>query len=169
MAKAKKVYVRRYVPGKKPSKAKAKAALLEIWAEYERRLKTTWHDGPYSHSKNEHAKYFLRREVYTLGLAITAEGTSGWSTAELVREMRGSVSRPDKLGGVFHDLLMCVYEDDSQVSRRERSNYAHELEYARRHKVPPELLCGFLLQSGGHGEVSKKLRDNYVEPAFTDV
>ena len=169
MAKKREAYVRRYAQRGKLTKRLTSEALDAIWAEFEGRLKTSWHTGPYSQSKNEQAKYFLRREIYALGLAILDASPTGWSTADLVRKIRLSVSRPDKLGNVFHDLLMCVYDDDSQVSRRERSNYALEMEYARRHEVRPELLCGFILQSGGHGEISRKLRANYVEPAFREA
>ena len=116
--------------------------------------------------KNEAAKYFLRREIYALGLRIYANASRSWSTADLVAQVRARINRPDKVDDVFHDLLMSVYDDDSQIDRRERWQYAQELEYARRHHVPPELLCGFLLQSGRQSEVRKKLKEGYIEPAF---
>lgn len=45
---------------------------------------------------------------------------------------------------------------------------AKELEYALRHSVPPEFLCGFLYQSGGRKTLLKKLEAGYKEPAFRD-
>lgn len=43
---------------------------------------------------------------------------------------------------------------------------AMELEYARRHEVPPCLLCGFLYQSTDRRKIGERLYKDFIEPAF---
>lgn len=142
--------------------------MAAIWSEYTRRLTTSSHAEPYSRTKSENAKYFLAREVYALGMHIYAYPPKGWTTKDILTKVRSHLNRPEKTGDVFHDLLMSVFEDDMQLDRRERWQVAQELEYARRHNIPAELVCGFLLQSGPRSEVPRKLKDDYREPAFRD-
>jgi len=148
------------------SKKSAEQAMHEIWDEYSNRLRTGSHQGSYSRTKSESAKYFLAREIYALGTYIYRLPPERWSTKDIVAGSRAQINRPDKVGHVFHDLLMSVYQDDMQIDRRERWQVAQELEYARRHDVPVELVCGFLLQSGPRSEVPKKLKSGYIEPGF---
>lgn len=143
-------------------------ALLAIWREFEARLPSAYAaDQKFGLSKNEDAKNFLRREVYALGRALQ-NSPPKWDVAELVASSR--VHRTTRIealeGRVFHALLMGVYHEDSLIKRQERWSMAKELEYADRHDVPPEHLCGFLYQSGGRSNLLKKLAAGYREPAF---
>lgn len=141
---------------------------LDIWREHSRRLGSSFGaDQPYGVSKNEDAKNFLRREVYALGLVLKTK-PQRWNLSKLlVKERSHATTRRDVLGqNIFHDLLMSIYEDDSQISRQERWTMAKELEYAYRHSIPPEFLCGFIYQSGGRKNLLKKLDADYIEPAF---
>jgi hypothetical protein len=147
-------------------------AIEGIWAEHHYRLSSSYIDrieqlSGYSLTKNETAKNFLRREIYALGGCLMKNPPS-WDVSEIAGEIRKRpTTRPDALTRTFHALLMCIYEEDDLISRQERSLIAQELEYAHRHNVPPELLCGFLYQSGARAEIRKKLASAYVEPAFS--
>lgn len=142
-----------------------------IWAEHNHRLSRAYVDGVkklsgHALTKNETAKNFLRREIYAFGRCLI-ENPPSWDVSEIAgRVRRNPTTRPAALARTFHALLMCIYEEDDLISRQERSLMAQELEYAHRHDVPPELLCGFLYQSGSRSSISKKLASGYVEPAF---
>lgn len=151
---------------KKIKRKDAEQSVLNIWREYSRRLTSDFHVGAFDQTKNESAKNFLRREIYALGLTILQSEPTSWGAEDILRSVRTRTNRPDKLGHVFHDLLMSVYEDDSTISRQERHLMAREIEYARRHGISPELLCGFLYQSGPRTQIAKKLKANYREPGF---
>lgn len=142
-------------------------AVLAIWKEYERRLSGTFKIDDHIHTKNESAKNFLRREIYVLGKHLIDFPPKNWSISDLPGKVRiKSSTRPHALENVFHALFMSLYEEDSQISRQERWLMARELQYAQKHNVPPELLCGFLYQSGPRAEIAMKLENNYIEPAF---
>lgn len=141
--------------------------LNRIWDEHTERLRTPDADQAFSPTKNENARNYLKREIYKLGKRILRDPPKSWSTADIVKERRGANRRTDKLGAVFHDLLMAVYDEDwPKLDRQERWSVAQELEYAHRHKVPSKYLCGFLYQSGPRTDLRAKLKADYVEPAF---
>ncbi|GAB5351628.1 hypothetical protein [Qipengyuania sp. 483] len=171
MAKKKRAFERNFdLKSEKCLRRKdAEQALRNIWDEHTRRLGSSFLVGPYEPTKNDSAKNFLRREVYALGLKILSCPSTNWATEDFLAKVRPNLNRPDKLGNVFHDLLMSIYNDDSQISRQERHLMARELEYARRHAIPPELLCGFLYQSGPRTEIRKKLEAGYLEAAFSQA
>lgn len=163
------VYVRSFDPkADKPlSRRQLSASLRDIWAEFDcrRTAKVSFHDG--SNTRNESAKNFLRREIYALGLHMFCHPPISWRVEDFVNDMRDTrTTRPDALANVFHALLMCVYRADAPISRQERSLMAVELEYARRHEVPPSLLCGFLYQSTDRKRIWERLEANFIEPAF---
>ena len=138
-----------------------------IWDEHSYRKTAKVNEGDGSATKNESARNFLRREIYALGSSLLSSSSGSQLAARLVSEIRaGSITHPEALSSAFHALLMCVYEDDEDISRQERSLMAMELEYAHRHMIPPELLCGFLYQSTDRKKLGAKLRDGFVEPAF---
>ncbi|QFT76011.1 hypothetical protein [Erythrobacter sp. THAF29] len=140
-----------------------------IGNEYVRRktAKVSFEDG--TDTKNESAKNFLRREVYALGIALLHHGPRNWSPRALVESIRKTrTTRPEALSNVFHALLMSIFETDESINRNERSLIAKELEYAHRHEVPPEFLCGFLYQSTDRKKIGERLRSDFTEPAFRD-
>lgn len=148
-------------------KAVAAKATLAIWDEHCRRLSNSGDDGEYAPTKNENAKNFLRREIYLLGRELRRVPPTNWDVSDLAKSIRPTSIGQDKpLAQTFHALLMSVYSDDMQISRQERWLMARELEYAYRHNVPPELLAGFLLQSGLRTDIPSKVKSGYIEPAF---
>ncbi|MEM6474607.1 MAG: hypothetical protein AAF687_00420 [Pseudomonadota bacterium] len=152
------------------SRRKAFARLHQIWSEHDDRLGTPAPNPKFSPTKNESARNYLKREIYRLGRTLLKYPPKNWSTAELVKKLRGDKNRrTDKLGHVFHDLLMAVYDEDFPLlDRQERWSITQELEYAHRHNVTPKYLCGFLYQSGPRSEIRRKLKAGYIEPAFRD-
>ena len=138
-----------------------------IWNEFERRLKTDSLDRNFAPTKNENAKGFLRREIYVLGRCLIANPPS-YDPKDLVDGMRkNKMKLSDGETNTFHVLIMCVYEEDGgHFTRQERHQIGRELRYAHKHSIPPELVSGFLLQSGSRKEISKKLNAGYIEPAF---
>ncbi len=168
MAKERPPFERPYDPAKPLRRKDVERAVLAIWAEHSHRLTSTFHAGPYKPTKNESAKDFLRREIYALGAHLLRWPSAGSVVDDLVDKIRIARTRPDKRDDVFHALLMCMYDDDSAISRQERWLMAKELEYAHRHRIPPELVCGFLYQSGPRTEMPKKIKAGHVEPAFRD-
>lgn len=145
---------------------KVEKELNWIWREHARRLEHRPRDPDYSYTKNENAKYFMMREIYALGRQLMTEKPS-FDPEDLVNMRRvRPTTRPEVSPGPFYALFMAVYKEDHQVSARERWLMARELKYAHRHNIPPELLCGFLLQSGTRKDVNKKLKNDYTEPAF---
>ena len=140
--------------------------LSAIWRGYSRRLAGSGVEPVYSPTKNESAKYFLMREIYALGRQLISEKPS-FDPEDLVAMMRDQpTTRPDVSPGPFHALFMAVYKENDPISGSERWLMARELKYAYRHNISPELLCGFLLQSGTRKEINKKLDNDYIEPAF---
>ena len=173
MAGIKKDYRRAFDLGssKQLKRAQVNEALISIWREHDYRLSSS-HAGsqPFGLSKNEAAKNFLRREIYALGLALK-QSPPKWDVSELVASSRArQTTRIDVLEDrIFHALFMGVYNDDTLIKRQERWSMTRELEYAHRHGVPPQFLCGFLYQSGGRTGLLEKLKVGYVEPAFRDL
>ena len=144
--------------GKPLKRADVDKATLAIWQEYEKRRTTTYWENKFR-SKNENHINFYRREIYILGLELLRNPPTSWSMNDLVENVRTKkTTRPDAMGSVFHDLFMCIYQDDLRISRQERSKMAMELEYAYRHDISPELLCGFIYQSGNRKDLSRKLK-----------
>jgi len=147
------------------SRSEVVKIIRAIWDEHSSRTtrKVSPDDG--SDTKNESAKNFLRREIYALGRRIRSAPLS-WDADALFEEMGRTTTRPDALENLFHALLFCVYESEQGITRQDRSLMSKELEYAYRHRVPPELLCGFLYQSTDRRRLSDRLTAGFTEPAF---
>ncbi len=137
----------------------------EIWDEHSsRRIRKVSPDDA-SDTKNESAKNFLRREIYALGCQILNAPPS-WDASDLLEKMECKTTRPDALENEFHALLVCVYRGEQGLTRQDRSLVSKELKYAYCHRVPPELLCGFLYQSTDRRRLSDRLEKGFIEPAF---
>ena len=172
MKKGRSAYHRTFNPeiGTKIKNANLEKILESIWDEHDHRRTAKVNDEDGSATKNESSRNFLRREVYALGLCLLKSSASPQSVVRLVEKIRASpTTRPEALSNTFHALLMCVWDTDQAISRQERSLMAMELEYAHRHRTPPELLCGFLYQSTDRKKLGVKLREGFVEPAFQQV
>jgi hypothetical protein len=133
-------------------------------------------------SKAETARYFFLREIYDLGIHLQ-ENPPSFSRQELLSKARKHKLRAQEIVDcTFHMLTMSCFQEDADrpgkssavrlagdyqtPSRQERNTMVRELQYARRHEVPPQFLCGFLLQSKGRTNLRNKLKDGYVEPMF---
>ncbi len=140
--------------------------LREIFDEHSSRAvrKVSPDDG--SDTKNETAKNFLRREIYALGTRILNTLQAPWNADRFLEAMGRSTTRPEALENVFHALLYLLYVGEQGFSRQERSLIGRELEYAYRHKVPPELVVGFLYQSTDRKRLRERLDSSFCEPAF---
>ncbi|WP_234032803.1 hypothetical protein [Aurantiacibacter arachoides] len=141
-------------------------ATYSIWNEHSDRLTRKTSPGDGSDTKNESAKNFLRREVYALGRRLLRSKSGQELVAKLFSQLGFRTTRPQAMENVFHGLLCCIYEGEGGFTRQERSLIAKELEYAHRHNVPPELLCGFLYQSTDRRRLSARLVEGFIEPAF---
>ena len=142
--------------------------LFEIFDEHSSRKKRKVSTNDGSATKNESAKNFLRREIYALGYRIQNSSSGKFDANGLLDAKGRTTTRPEKLENVFHALLFFVYEGEQGFPRQERSKLARELEYAHRHRIPPELLCGFLFQSSNRNKLGKLLKSGFIEPAFRD-
>lgn len=141
-------------------------ATLAIGEEHYKRGRRLVSPDDGSDTRNESAKNFLRREVYALGRRLLTQKSGTELVAELFSKLGFRTTRPEALENVFHGLLCCIYEREGGYTRQERSLIAKELEYAHRHNVPPELLCGFLYQSTDRKRLSERLESGFIEPAF---
>ena len=153
--------------GKKPLKRSVIVRILgEIFDEHSDRVhrKVSAEDG--TDTKNESAKNFLRREIYALGTRILNTSSEPWNGENFLALMNRTTTRPATLENVFHALFFFLYEGEEGFSRQERSLMGRELEYAYRHKIPAELLVGFLYQSTDRKRLSQRLEEGFVEPAF---
>jgi hypothetical protein len=60
--------------------------------------------------------------------------------------------------------------DTFSLTRSNVTRFARQLNYARRHRVPPEFLVGFLMQTGSIGLICKRAREpKRVEKWFADL
>jgi hypothetical protein len=101
---------------------------------------------------------YLKREVYRHVLERLAEGRAKelQQCIELARD--GYMPNSPTFGqNPFHWTLLGVQHvgvlklEDYDVSR-----FGRQLAYAAIHRVPPQLLIGFLFQTGSPGQISKK-------------
>lgn len=60
-----------------------------------------------------------------------------------------------------------VADGEVECDARSISRYGAELLYAHKHKIPPELLIGFISQVGGSSAIRKKLNAGRKETWFT--
>jgi hypothetical protein len=85
---------------------------------------------------------------------------------ELVSAVRSQSTRAARRKAtIFLELFGLLLSDD-ELARSEKHRYADELEYARRHRVPTELLVGFILQSGTRSIAQKVRTESPREPWF---
>lgn len=138
--------------------------------DWQRRLQSVLREWRVSqtqdHSRpNDRPSSALKRGIYSLAKDLV-EQMGNKAAAKLVEGLghRISVSE-NQHSALFLGLLNAIPDD--QLARSEKHRYANELAYARRHKVPVELLIGFLLQVGA-GQRIKQLVDkpSHVEPWF---
>lgn len=140
--------------------------LHAIWDEHSERTRKLWMPDDGGDTKNESARNFLRREVYALAWCLRNAPPAKWEVKDIYYKNGGRTTHPEVLDNMFHALMLCIYESDQGISRQERSLMSQELEYAYRHKIQPELLCGFLYQSTDRKKLGDRLATGFIEPAF---
>jgi hypothetical protein len=82
---------------------------------------------------------------------------------------RGLTSKVRLDENPFHYGLLAMFVDDTILTRHDRSLFAHQMLYAYRHQVPPELLIGFIYQCGSSSELRRKVKAGVVEAGFEAV
>lgn len=100
----------------------------------------------------------LRREAYELALEMIDDlDEQALEKVNNHRKKLNSAAKPmNDLFRAIINLIVSVKE----VSREEQTRYACELEYARRHQIPTELLVGFILQVG----LGKNIKKHVLDP-----
>lgn len=109
---------------------------------------------------------WFKREAYRLLKHYIEGGKQSifeWATRHDERPTRlvtEALKNPFKLG------LLAMFSDESCLSKGDRHVFGNQMLYAWAHDVPPEFLNGFLAVSGGPALISKKLKEEFVEPGF---
>ena len=127
--------------------------------------------GPTSRSPYDSAPGYLKRHIYQLTCDLLKEFGSTEPAYEFSRPIfdeaaglkRKSVKREPKPSDLLALALRAVVgTDETVMSRAERLRYVRELDYAGRHRIPDELLVGFIYQVGSwtsaSGDGPKRLR-----------
>ena len=91
----------------------------------------------------------LRRETYSLAKEMI-DALKENEALKVLDDLR--------IDDVFRAIVSLVVTAD-EISREEQTRYACELEYARRHRMPPELLIGFILQVNLGKDIKKRILD----------
>ena len=112
----------------------------------------------------DRAESYLKREIYSFVCRYLDEGRAG--PLKVVLENEGDLPRdPSFESNPFHWALVAMHEQTGGVKVRWKiSRYGRQLAYARRHRIPPELLVGFLLQTGTVDQVYRKAGTDALEP-----
>jgi hypothetical protein len=108
----------------------------------------------------------LKRECYNLIIKHTR-----WSGAEIIAIVRKYGCVPESITfrkNKFYWELLAIDPKITCISDPSLSKYSIEMLYAWRHRVPPEYLIGFLLQSGNLSSLRVKLREGRTEKDFVD-
>jgi hypothetical protein len=108
----------------------------------------------------DHPDSHLKREVYRFVCRYLDEG----NTKQLNRILEANrviLPRfPTFRENPFHWALSVLRDPKSDnIKKYQVSRFGRQLIYAKRHKIPPELLIGFLYQSGGPDVVASKAAD----------
>lgn len=117
----------------------------------------------------------LKRAVYELVLGLEGSGMAS-KIDNLIDAIRVGHENGKRFGDqrvlrrlqkeaqsdTFYFILLGlegVGIDTFSLSKSNVTRFAQQLNYARRHKVPPEFLIGFLMQTGKIGEVCRRARN----------
>ena len=107
---------------------------------------------------------YLKREVYRLVCDCIADR----KVRALQRKVATNDSSPrpsahNEENPFYWGLLAVCGINDPRVSRNNRSKFANELLYAHKHKVPADLLVGFIYQIGSSDGLRQRLVDEQTE------
>ncbi|MFG6083647.1 hypothetical protein ACEUZ9_005368 [Paracoccus litorisediminis] len=130
-------------------------AIVEEWE----RRKALSDSPPY-----DAAHSYLKRSVYELVKSFLKREDGYASLEKAVRAKRKIDSRaPSVQENPFFWGFLLVFADNDSLGRSERSKFADELLYAKKHRVSAKLLIGFIYQVGGYSRIRKKLRAGEME------
>lgn len=116
-------------------------------------------------SPTERPSSLLKRRLYELVDELVRDKSMP-GALQLLRQRGYRLSaHPDEAATIFLALINAI--PDTELARSEKHRYAFELAYAFRHRIPVELLIGFVLQTGA-GKAIKSLVDDPLrtEPWF---
>lgn len=129
-----------------------------------------FHDLPHDLKKSPYyaPSNIIRRSVYefyilakrSLKPRLLEEAIDDIRVAH-VGEDRARTLRKDIKKEPYYWILMGLHLDcpEANLRKSEVTRFAQHLNYARRHKVPPEFLVGFLMQTGSSAEVYRRAMD----------
>lgn len=113
----------------------------------------------------EKPEAFLKREVYGLVCRYLDAGTEGLLRRAIESEPADFPQSPSFSENPFHWVFQGLRGAESVTLKRYQvSRFGRQLLYARRHRVPPEFLIGFLFQCGSPDAIYKKAGADDVEP-----
>lgn len=114
------------------------------------------------------ARGYLKREVYRY-VCERLEKKAAVALEWCIEEARGGRQprRPSFKENPFHWVLLGLQDNpELNLKKGEVSRFGRQLLYGRRHKVPPELLIGFIYQTGSPALINRKLADDERESWF---
>lgn len=104
---------------------------------------------------------FLKREVYAFVLenfrtSIEEANLLRFLPEVIARAKRRPPHKPSVEANPFHWVFYALAAEGRHLERWEISRFGRELLYAKRHSIPPELLIGFLYQTGTPDQIYRK-------------
>lgn len=121
----------------------------------QRLLRTNKTDTPV----NERMDNYWKREIYRL-VCFRLDDSTGKYLDDILNEISTTYRGPLFKDNPFQLALHSTMDESREKDERWKpSRYSKQLVYARRHRVPAELLIGFLHQAGTPDEVCSKAND----------
>lgn len=110
----------------------------------------------------------LKREIYALVRHFLAQDHGNVIKEIVEDDGRAPANGPAFEDNPFHWGLLSLFEARGDgLSRGDRYLFARQMLYAHKHDVPPNLLVGFIYQSGKPQDIAQKLLAGTFEPGFT--
>lgn len=106
----------------------------------------------------------LKRELYRIAHDLVVERENPGALAVVASLGHRMSDVPNERVKLFLGLLNVIADDE--LARTEKHRYANELAYARRHKMPVELLIGFLMQTGAGKRIKQLVDDPHRTEAW---
>jgi hypothetical protein len=113
---------------------------------------------------------YLKREVYRFVCGYLDAGTEHALRHVLEGEREDFPTSTTFRENPFHWAFFALRDPSAPdaIEKFEVSRFGRQLLYARRHRIPPELLVGFIHQSGGPDAVYRKVGAGVLEEWASD-
>ncbi len=109
----------------------------------------------------------IKQAAYSLGKRFTAKDEERYLEKYIADRLGRRVPRTGFSENRFLWIIkLIVDEEDLDVYRQYVAKWAAELLYAAQHRIPCELLIGFIAQSGGSVRIMSQLRRKRTEMWF---